>query len=325
VTSIPPELLALAPLSIAVGLDLYLTLLFLGAVPTTGVWPSPLPGTLNDLDSVGVLVMVGAFYILEFAAERFPLLGLAWNSIHAIIRPLSSALLALLLLDGLPTWLIAVGAVLAAGIASIVHAVRTGSSVLRWMGAGPAVSPLLVSLAEDVAVLALASLALDLPGAAFVLSAFVLVAGARLAPSLLRAFRFGMRLALERVATPTSTRRWRSHDELPRWLRTFLEDEHALPPGPTLRGAPAGAWGVSTRRRFHRGWLVIRQGAPTFVRRGREGILETELTDTPGGSITDRALFRRVDLGGSPGTRFVLVGSSGPSSESLRAEFDPRG
>ena len=77
VTAIPLVLLALPPLAVAAGVDLYLTLLFLAAAPTTGLWETPLPGALGDLDPPGVLVMVGAFYILEFAAERAPPSALA--------------------------------------------------------------------------------------------------------------------------------------------------------------------------------------------------------------------------------------------------------
>ena len=92
----------LPPLALAAGVDLYLTLLFIGAAPTMGLWEAPLPGALSDLDSPGVLIMVGTFYVLEFAAERFPPAALLWNAFHAIIRPVSGTLLALLILDGQP-------------------------------------------------------------------------------------------------------------------------------------------------------------------------------------------------------------------------------
>ena len=36
---LPPEILVLLPLAIAAGIDLYLTLLFLGVMPTTDVTP----------------------------------------------------------------------------------------------------------------------------------------------------------------------------------------------------------------------------------------------------------------------------------------------
>ena len=46
------------------------------------------------------MIMLGSFYLLDFAAERFPTTTLVWNAFHTVIRPGSVALLALLLLDG---------------------------------------------------------------------------------------------------------------------------------------------------------------------------------------------------------------------------------
>ena len=41
---VPPALLMLAPLAMAAGVDLYLTLLLLGLAPHTGWWPSVMTG-----------------------------------------------------------------------------------------------------------------------------------------------------------------------------------------------------------------------------------------------------------------------------------------
>lgn len=189
---IAPELLILPPLAVAAGIDLYLTLLLIGAAPTLGLWSLPLPGALGDLDSPSVLITVGVFYLLEFAAERFPPAALAWNGFHAIIRPVSGALLALLLLDGQPLLVSLAGALIGAALASVAHGMRSGSSVLRWLGAGVAPSILLVSLAEDVLVAGLVSLSLDVSPAALAatLVAWILLLGET--PSLLRAFAFAV-------------------------------------------------------------------------------------------------------------------------------------
>ncbi|HSG49968.1 MAG TPA: DUF4126 domain-containing protein, partial [Longimicrobiales bacterium] len=160
---LPVELLALPALSLAAGVDLYLTLLFIGAAPTTGLWELPLPGALGDLDSPGVLIMVGAFYVAEFTAERFPVPALIWNAFHAVIRPVSGALLALLLLDGQGLPVLLVGTVVGGALASLAHTVRTGAWVLRGFTDTKHPAPLLVSVAEDVVVLGVVSLALDAP------------------------------------------------------------------------------------------------------------------------------------------------------------------
>jgi len=87
----------------------------------TGWWES-LPGALADLSSPGVLLTVGGFYVLELAAERWPPTALIWNAFHAIIRPVSGALLALLLLDGQPTQTALLGAAFSGVVASAAHA-----------------------------------------------------------------------------------------------------------------------------------------------------------------------------------------------------------
>jgi len=126
---IAPEILVLTTLAVAAGVDLCLTLLLIGAAPTLGLWPLPLPGALADLDSPSVLVTVWTFYLLEFDAERFPPAALAWNAFYAIIRPVSGALLAFLVLDGQPLILILIEAVVSAALASVAHLTCSWASV----------------------------------------------------------------------------------------------------------------------------------------------------------------------------------------------------
>ena len=318
---IPLEILALPPLALAAGVDLYLTLLFIGAAPTTGLWDSPLPGALGDLDSPSVLIMVGTFYILEFAAERFPATALAWNAFHAIIRPLSGALLALLLLDGHPIPLVALGALGGGLLASIAHGVRSGSAVLRWLGAGIAPSVLLFSLAEDVLVLGIASLTLDAPAWAFGCAVIAALALAWEGPSLLRAFAYAVRLAVTHMFQTLGQSRWQGPEDMPAWVSDALEDDDQLAPGGALRGTRAGAWRLGGTRRFLTGWVVVRGGAPVFVHRKRRTTKSVDLGLLETSEVLDHDLFRRIDLAGDGFSAFLLFSSGGPSTEGLRAEF----
>lgn len=317
----PPEFLALPPLAIAAGVDLYLTLLFIGAAPTTGLWDSPLPGALQDLDSPSVLIMVGTFYLLEFWAERSPPAALAWNAFHAIIRPVSGALLALLLLDGHPPLILAAGAIAGGVLASVAHAVRSGSAVLRWLGTGAAPSVLLVSLCEDVLVLGLVALTLDLPSWAFAISVLGALALAFQSRSLLRAFRYAIGLGVGHLFQSLRQRRWMNTDELPGWVQSAMEDDDLLAPGGALRGTRAGGWRVEGRRRFLVGWVVVRGGAPVFVYRQYWSARCVDLGIFQVGEILDQDLFRRVDLKSDGPGGFLLFGSGGPSTEGLAAEF----
>jgi hypothetical protein len=325
---IPPALLALPPLAVAAGVDLYLTLLLIGAAPTLGLWDLPLPGALGDLDSPSVLITVGLFYLAELVAERFPPSAVVWNAFHAIIRPVSGALLALLLLDGEPLVLVVSGAALAGLLASMSHGIRSGWAVLRWLGAGPSPPTRLLSLAEDVAVIGLVSLTLDAPAWALGVTVIVLAVATPFTRSLLRAFGYAIRLIAGRVFVTLRQRRWKGADELPEWVAAALENDDELAPGGALRGSPVGAWRLPGAPRFVVGWVVVRGGPPVFVyRRSRvpTGTRRAECVDlgpVEGAQVYEADLFRRLDLQDGPSRPFLLFGLGGPSVESLRAEFD---
>jgi len=328
VPELPVELLILAPLSLAAGLDLYLTLLILGAAPTTPWWDAPLPGGLGDLDSTGVVLMVGAFYILEFAAERFAPAGLLWNAFHAIIRPVAGALLALLLLEGQPFPVVLAGTLAAGAVASLAHAVRSGGAIVRWLGSVQHPHVLLVSLLEDVMTLGLVVLALDAPQWALGVAGALGLFAAVTAPSNARAFAFGVRLVAARAFQTIAHRRWMGAEELPAWVRRVLQDD-VFAPGGGLRGSPAGAHRLPGAPRFAWGWVVVRGGSPLFVFPG--GLLPGRL----GGAaravdlgllaaqrVIETGFFRRVDLrapSGAPAR--VFFGVDGPGLDSLESEF----
>lgn len=321
-TDLPVEWIILVPLSIAAGIDLYLTLLFLGAALTTGWWEPPLPGALGELDSLGVVLTVGAFYILEFMAERYPPAGLLWNAFHAVIRPVSGALLALLLLDGQGLPVILVGALLAAALTSLAHAVRSGSAILRWLS--PAATPhvLLVSLLEDAIVLGLLTLVLDRPTWALGVSGVLVLAVIPGAASHARAFAFAVRLVVWRTFQELVQRRWLGPEELPTWVRRSLEGD-VLAPGGGLRGSPVGAFRLPGAPRFATGWVVVRGGSPLFVHRRSarpESVIDLGPLEVRG--VSDTGLYRRVDLAPAAGSdACVFFSVNGPSEESLRAEF----
>ena len=318
---LPPELLALPPLAVAAGVDLYLTLLLLGAAPTLGLWDAPLPGALDDLDSPSILIVVGIFYLLEFAAERFPPAALLWNGAHAVIRPVSGALLGLLLLEDQPAYFVVGGALLAGCLASIAHAVRSGAAIIRWLGSVAVPSVLLISVLEDVLVLAGVSLVLDDPAWASVAAGALLLLVAPFAPSLIRAFRFALLLAVGRLFGTLGQRRWLGPEELPPWVRRSLVGD-IMAPGGGLRGYPAGAYKLPQLPRFATGWVVVRGDAPAFVSRRWGSGSPHDLGSLSPQSVSERGFFRRLDLEAGAGERCsVFFGRNGPSKESLRAEF----
>ena len=319
--TIPPELLVLPPMALAAGVDLYLTLLFLGAAPATGWWDS-LPGALGDLNSPGVLIMVGSFYLLELLAEAWPSAALFWNAFHAIIRPLAGALLALLLLDGQPLAVLATGAAAAGIIASAAHATRTGGGVLFWLDSAKHPNRVLVALLEDVAVLGLIVLLLDHPSWALAAAGGIVAASLAFAGSQVRAFAFAVRLVWARAWRSLGQPRWDDPDSFPRWVRQALEGD-VMAPGGGLRGCPAGGHRLPGAPRFATGWVVVRGDTPLFVypRWGRPG--RVDLGDLRANEVSESAFFRRVALSSGGGPANLYMGLDGPGIESLRAEFQP--
>lgn len=316
---LPPELWLLLPLALAAGVDLYLTLLVLGAAPTMPWWDHPLPGALSDLDASTILIVVGIVYILEFTAERRPTSALAWNAVHALIRPVSGALLAALLLHGQGPVLQLGGALAAGSIASFAHAVRSGGAIVRWLDPAPDPNPLLVSTLEDTIVLGLVVASLDAPpvalGAAIVLS---LLAAPRAFTSA-RAFLFAIRFAGSRVFQSFRQRTWRRAEQLPPWVRAALADD-IMAPGGGLRGARAAVLRMPGLPRFTTGWIVVRGDDPAFVH-GR-GDRQVDLGSLRAIEVVEHDLFRSLELRDEADhTVRVLFFVDGPGPAALGAEF----
>ncbi len=313
-----PELLALAPLAVAAGVDLYLTLLFLGAAPALGWWDL-LPGALGDLNSTGVLVMVGTFYVLELLTEFLPSAALFWNAFHAIIRPVAGALLALLLLDGYPLAVVAPSAMVAGILASVAHATRTGGGVLFWLDSKRVPNRLLVAVLEDAGVLGMVVLALDIPLVALGVAVVLCVASFRVVGSQVRAFAFAVGLVWARFWLTLGQPRWADPEEFPWWVRDALRGD-VMAPGGGLRGSPAAGHRLPGAPRFAIGWVVVRGDTPLFVFRRRTRTKRVNLGSLRAVGVAEGAFFRRVEMAG-PGSSNLYFRLDGPGRESLRAEF----
>lgn len=315
---VPTVLLALPPLALAAGVDLYLTLLFLGAAPALGWWDA-FPGALGDLNSPGVLVMVGTFYLLELLSELFPSAALFWNAFHAIIRPLAGALLALLLLDGHTLPVTLPGALVAGTLASVAHATRTGGGVLFWLDSVRVPNRLLVALLEDACVLGMVVLLLDTPAWALGVAAAVTLAALRIVGSQVRAFAFAVELVWARVWLTLGQPRWTDPADFPGWVRAALRGD-VMAPGGGLRGSPAAGHRLPGAPRFSTGWVVVRGDTPLFVYRRRARTARVALGSLAAQAVAESAFFRRVELGGAASSNLYFR-LDGPTPEGLRAEF----
>jgi hypothetical protein len=315
-----PEVWALLPLATAAGLDLYLTILLLGVAPHLG-WDLQVPGELTGLQLPPVLGLAGVFYGLEILAERWAPAALFWNAVHVVVRPLAAALLGLLLLHAHPARVQATGAVLAAAVASGVHAVRVGGGLVLWLARARPRTRWLAAAAEDAMVVALCALALDLPTAGTALALVLLVGAVPQARPYLDGFRFSLRASWGHTFGALDSGQWFGPGSFPGWLGEALREDPRVPGGP-LRGSPAGAFRVADRKLFVHGWFVVTGGAPLFVHRSWARKRVVELGRVRATGVDEGFLDRRVELvrsDGAPGR--LHFPPDGPSSDRLRAEF----
>ncbi|HJW71341.1 MAG TPA: DUF4126 domain-containing protein [Geothrix sp.] len=253
-------LAAVLGLSTVSGINLYLTVLLVGAGQRLG-WIHGLP---SDLAILGHPVVLGAatlLFLLEFLADKVPFITPVWDGLHTFIRPLGGALLALGAAGELHP-VAKVIAVLAGGtIALGTHGSKMGVRLLAHTSPEPA-SHSLLSVAEDAGVAALLVLIYKHPAVALPVIGAILVATALLVPLLLRALAFilaGLRGALRAMVS-------RGHrDEIPVWVELKALELASEGTSPTLpcvarrvKGVPrlASAYLVEVEGQWH---LVYRR------------------------------------------------------------------
>ena len=76
----------------ASGINLYLTIAGLGIAQRIGL--ISLPGNLDALSGLAVIVVAILLYAVEFFADKIPYVDSAWDSVHTLIRPTGGAILA---------------------------------------------------------------------------------------------------------------------------------------------------------------------------------------------------------------------------------------
>ncbi|MBV8503151.1 MAG: DUF4126 domain-containing protein [Paucibacter sp.] len=121
-----PHLLALAAaLGWASGMRLYATVFIVGMVGRMG-W-LPLPAGLELLAHNAVLITAGVLMVIEFLADKIPMIDSLWDTVHTLIRiPAGAALAAGVLGTDSQTWGV-VAALLGGTLAATAHAAKTGT------------------------------------------------------------------------------------------------------------------------------------------------------------------------------------------------------
>ncbi len=194
------HLLALAAaLGWASGLRLYLTVLLVGIAGHWG-WIALPPG-LQVLASPLVMSVAAALALVEFLADKIPLVDSAWDALHTLIRiPAGAALVAGLVSgwtgDHGQAWGV-VAALIGGGLAATAHAAKASTRAAANTSPEP-FSNLGLSLAGDVAVPTMLWLAWAHP---FVFFPLLLLSLAVMAALIWFCFKF-LRAIVQRVRRP---------------------------------------------------------------------------------------------------------------------------
>ncbi|MFT4286852.1 DUF4126 domain-containing protein [Nocardioides sp.] len=172
----------------ASGINAYLVVLVLGVADRLGD-----VGDIPDvLGSWPVLIAAGALYAMEFVADKIPYVDSTWDAISTLIRPTVGAVIGVLLAGDASSLQEAVYGV-TGGLTALLAHLTKASARLAINSSPEPLTNIGASLGEDVAVLAVGSLALQHPAIAATIAAVLLVIGLVGAYLLARLVRRGWR------------------------------------------------------------------------------------------------------------------------------------
>lgn len=135
------------------GVNLYLTVLVAGlAVRFQWLDLAASHEQLAVLGSPWVIGVAATLFIVEFCADKIPMVDSVWDSIHTLIRPVGGVLLALTALGGLDPVVVAVAALLAGTASLSTHGAKSGARAVVNLSPEP-VSNAIASVTEDGLVL----------------------------------------------------------------------------------------------------------------------------------------------------------------------------
>lgn len=157
------------------GLRVYGTVAALGWLQRFGVLA--LPGQLEVLGELPVVLLASALYVAEFVADKVPAFDSLWDAVHTFVRVPAAALLAFAALgDAPPNWR-AGATLLAGGVALSVHGMKSGARLAVNASPEP-FSNWGLSFAEELSFAGLVYLVIAHPAASIAVAGALLVLGA---------------------------------------------------------------------------------------------------------------------------------------------------
>jgi len=176
------------------GLNLYATIATLGLLQRFGV--IHLPEQLQVLAHPWILGIAIALYVIEFLADKIPLVDTIWDAIHTVIRPPAAALLAYGAAGAAPPEWRWGAALLAGGVALTSHGTKASTRAAANASPEP-FSNWALSLGEDTLAVWLTWLATVHPMATIVVVVILIALAAFVLFHLFRFLRRAVRRLLE--------------------------------------------------------------------------------------------------------------------------------
>lgn len=296
------SLAAILGLGFTSGVNLYLGALVTGLAIRLHL-VTGLPQGLDILAHPAVLAVSTLLFLLEFFADKIPVIASIWDFVHTLIRPIGGALLALgaagHMGPGLQTLAALAGGTLALG----THTAKMGFRIAAHVAPEPATFTA-ISTAEDVGAAGLLVLAYTHPVPALIILAVLTLAILFMAPKLWRVLKFMARALGGRMRAFFSRA---LRDEIPPWAADAL---HPLDPESKGIAAQAFAWTLKGVPRLREGWLVGAKGDWHFVCK-RWGKVRTYhlVSDLPQAFRRERGFFydTAVFLAAARPIRFFVV------------------
>lgn len=160
-------------LAAGAGLNAYAVLLVYGLAAR--LFPEEFPGAIaHALSEPTVLAVLAGLYVLEFFADKIPVLDHLWDAVHTVVRPLAGGLLAVAAVAPAHETSLAVLAGGGGGLAALAAHVVKGTARLTSTALTAGVANFALSLAEDILAVLQAIVSIFLPLVALVLAAAVL-------------------------------------------------------------------------------------------------------------------------------------------------------
>jgi hypothetical protein len=193
-SSLLPLLGLLFGSAVASGLRLYATVAVLGFLGRAGI--VALPSGWKALENPWVIGIAAALYLVEFLADKVPIVDSVWDAVHTLVRAPAAALLAFAATAGVPeVWRIA-AALLCGGVAFSAHGLKASTRAAINTSPEP-VTNWAASFAEEGLVAVVLWAAVAHPLAALAAAVVVAVSGMLLAVWIARMLKrlFGVRPA----------------------------------------------------------------------------------------------------------------------------------